>query len=216
MLLTPSGYPPTASGYPPTAIGYPPTASGYPPTAIGYPPTAIGYPPTAIGYPPTASGYPPTAIGYPPTAIVGRIGHSEFFFFNYGTPCSGQMGPRPLVPPPSVAHLPKGPASVSRSGTATAAEMLDSFRVNTVGAFEAAKHSYAALSAADGGGSIVFYSTIAARRGFTNHSLISAGVRLSCPAARVVAAGPGAGPQDHAAPHDPRSPSHCTPPPPLV
>ena len=33
------------------------------------------------GYPPTAIGYPPTAIGYPPTAIVGRIGHSEFFFF---------------------------------------------------------------------------------------------------------------------------------------
>ena len=26
-------------------------------------------------------GYPPTAIGYPPTAIVGRIGHSGFFFF---------------------------------------------------------------------------------------------------------------------------------------
>ena len=61
------------------------TPSGYPPTAVGYPPTGIGYPPTAIGYPPTASGYPPTAIGYPPTAIVGRIGHSEFFFF-YGNP----------------------------------------------------------------------------------------------------------------------------------
>ena len=74
------GYPPTAIGYPPTTIGYPPTAIGYPPTAIGYPPTAIGYPPTAIGYPPTAIGYPPTAIGYPPAAIVGRIGHSEFFF----------------------------------------------------------------------------------------------------------------------------------------
>ena len=40
-----------------------------------------GYPPTAIGYPPTAIGYPPTAIGYPPAAIIGRIGHSEFFFF---------------------------------------------------------------------------------------------------------------------------------------
>ena len=60
--------------------GYPPTAIGYTPTAIGYPPTAIGYPPTAIGYPPTAIGYPPTAIGYPPAAIVGRIGHSVFFF----------------------------------------------------------------------------------------------------------------------------------------
>ena len=36
---------------------------------------------TPSGYPPTASGYPPTAIGYPPTAIIGRIGHSEFFFF---------------------------------------------------------------------------------------------------------------------------------------
>ena len=35
---------------------------------------------TPSGYPPTAIGYPPTAIGYPPTAIVGRIGHSEFFF----------------------------------------------------------------------------------------------------------------------------------------
>ena len=46
-----------------------------------------GYPPTAIGYPPTAIGYPPTAIGYPPAAIVGRIGHYEFFFFHYGTPC---------------------------------------------------------------------------------------------------------------------------------
>ena len=55
----------------------------------GYPPTAIGYPPTAIGYPPTAIGYPPTAISYPPAAIVGRIGHSEFFFFflYYGNPC---------------------------------------------------------------------------------------------------------------------------------
>ena len=74
------GYPPTAIGYPPTAIGYPPTAIGYPPTAIGYPPTAIGYTPTAIGYTPTAIGYPPTAIGYLPAAIVGRIGHSEFFF----------------------------------------------------------------------------------------------------------------------------------------
>ena len=62
---------------------------GYPSTAIGYPPTAIGYPPTAIGYPPAAIGYPPTAIGYPPAAIVGRIGHSEFFFFHYGTPCCG-------------------------------------------------------------------------------------------------------------------------------
>ena len=52
----------------------------------GYPPTAIGYPPTAIGYPPTAIGYPPTAIGYPPAAIVGRIGHSEFFFFSLWHP----------------------------------------------------------------------------------------------------------------------------------
>ena len=75
------GYPPTAIGYPPTAINYTPTAIGYPPTAIGYTPTAIGYPPTAIGYTPTAIGYPPTAIGYPPAAIVGRTGHSEFFFF---------------------------------------------------------------------------------------------------------------------------------------
>ena len=54
--------------------------------------TPSGYPPTAIGYPPTAIGYPPTAIGYPPTAIVGRIGHSEFFFlFYYGTPCLSLM-----------------------------------------------------------------------------------------------------------------------------
>ena len=68
-------------GYPPTAIGYPPTAIGCTPTAISYPPTAIGYPPTAIGCTPTAISYPPTAIGYPPAAIVGRIGHSEFFFF---------------------------------------------------------------------------------------------------------------------------------------
>ena len=42
-----------------------------------------GYPPTAIGYPPTAIGYPPTAISYPPAAIIGRIGHSEFFFLFY-------------------------------------------------------------------------------------------------------------------------------------
>ena len=61
--------------------GYPPTAIGYPPTAIGYTPTAIGHTPTAIGYPPTAIGCTPTAIGYPPAAILGRIGHSEFFFF---------------------------------------------------------------------------------------------------------------------------------------
>ena len=74
------GYPPTAISYTPTAIGYTPTAIGYPPTAIGYTPTAISYPPTAIGYTPMAIGYPPTAIGYPPAAIVGRIGHSNFFF----------------------------------------------------------------------------------------------------------------------------------------
>ena len=57
----------------------------------GYPPTAIGYPPTAIGYTPTAIGYPPTAISYPPAAIIGRIGHSEFFFifFIMATPDSG-------------------------------------------------------------------------------------------------------------------------------
>ena len=45
-----------------------------------------GYLLTAIGYPPTAIGYPPTAIGYPPAAIVGRIGHSEFFFFSLRHP----------------------------------------------------------------------------------------------------------------------------------
>ena len=66
--------------------GYPPTAIGYPPTAIGYTLTAIGYPPAAIGYPSTAIGYPSTAIGYPPAAIVGRIGHSEFFFFSLRHP----------------------------------------------------------------------------------------------------------------------------------
>ena len=79
-------------GYTPTAIGYPPTAIGYPPAAIGYTPTAIGYTPTAIGYPPTAIGYTPTAIGYTPTAIVGRIGHSECFFFHYGTPWAAAAG----------------------------------------------------------------------------------------------------------------------------
>ena len=79
-------------GYPPTAIGYPPTAIGYPPTAIGYTPTAIGYPPTAIGYPPTAIGYPPTAISYPPAAIIGRIGHSEFFFFIFIMATPAQKG----------------------------------------------------------------------------------------------------------------------------
>ena len=47
---------------------------------------AIGYPPTAIGYTPTAIGYTPTAISYPPAAIIGRIGHSEFFFFIMATP----------------------------------------------------------------------------------------------------------------------------------
>ena len=73
-------------GYPPTAIGYPPTAIGYTPTAINYPPAAIGYTPTAISYPPTAIGYPPTAISYPPAAIIGRIGHSEFFFIIMATP----------------------------------------------------------------------------------------------------------------------------------
>ena len=84
--------PPSVTHQPPSVthqpIGYPPTAIGYPPTAIGYPPTAIGYTPTAIGYTPTAIGYPPTAISYPPAAIIGRIGHSEFFFiFYYGNPC---------------------------------------------------------------------------------------------------------------------------------
>ena len=65
---------------------------GYPPTAIGYPPTAIGYTPTAIGYTPTAIGYTPTAIGYPPAAIVGRIGHSEFFFFSIMAPPGQGLG----------------------------------------------------------------------------------------------------------------------------
>ena len=69
----------------------------------GYPPTAIGYPPTAIGYPPTAIGYPPTAIGYPPAAIVGRIGHSEFFFSLIMAPpgerSAVKLGTRPLTPP---------------------------------------------------------------------------------------------------------------------
>ena len=82
------GYPPTAIGYPPTTIGYTPTAIGYTPTAIGYPPTAISYPPAAIGYTPTVIGYPPTAIGYSPAAIVGRIGHSEFFFSIMAPPVS--------------------------------------------------------------------------------------------------------------------------------
>ena len=94
------GYPPTAIGYTPTAIGYTPTAIGYPPTAIGYTPTAIGYPPTAIGYTPMAISYPPTAIGYPPATIIGRIGHSEFFFFfHYGTPWRVVFGNiTPLLP----------------------------------------------------------------------------------------------------------------------
>ena len=48
---------------------------------------------TPSGYPPTAIGYPPTAIGYPPTAIVGRIGHSEFFFL-LGHPLPGGKGAR--------------------------------------------------------------------------------------------------------------------------
>ena len=52
--------------------------------------TPSGYPPTAVGYLPTAVGYPPTAVGYPPTAIVGRIGHSEFFFF-MATPVSWSL-----------------------------------------------------------------------------------------------------------------------------
>ena len=60
---------------------------------------AIGYPPTTIGYTQTAIGYPPPAIGYPPAAIVGRIGHSEFFFFLITappdcaspSPCAGKV-----------------------------------------------------------------------------------------------------------------------------
>ena len=79
--------------------GYPPTAIGYPPTAIGYPPTAIGYTPTAINYPPTAIGYTPTAISYPPAAIIGRIGHSEFFFlFLLWQPLTAPL-PNPLPKP---------------------------------------------------------------------------------------------------------------------
>ena len=96
-------------GYPPTANGYTPTAIGYPPTAIGYPPTAIGYTPMAISYTPMAISYPPTAIRYPPAAIIGRIGHSEFFFFSlwHPLPCRPQQGRpsnvgllRPPRPPP--------------------------------------------------------------------------------------------------------------------
>ena len=34
----------------------------------------------------SAIGYPPTAIGYPPAAIIGRIGHSEFFFLSITAP----------------------------------------------------------------------------------------------------------------------------------
>ena len=67
----------------------------------GYPPTAIGYPPTAVGYPPTAIGYPPTAVGYPPTAIVGRIGHSDSFFFVTAPPAPacvpGALELRPML-----------------------------------------------------------------------------------------------------------------------
>ena len=50
-----------------------------------------GYPSTAIGYLPTAIGYTPTAIGYPLTAIVGRIGHSEFFFLSLRHPLAVPM-----------------------------------------------------------------------------------------------------------------------------
>ena len=95
--------------------GYPPTAIGYPPTAIGYPPTAIGYPPTAIGYPPAAIGYPPTAIGYPPAAIVGRIGHSEFFFFIMAPPAVRRW--RCSLPTPTSA--PSRTRRSSSSGRAT-------------------------------------------------------------------------------------------------
>ena len=59
-----------------------------------------GYPPTAIGYTPTAIGYPPTAIGYPPAAIIGRIGHSEFFF-------SFIMAPPGQLPPASSTGNPR-------------------------------------------------------------------------------------------------------------
>ena len=63
------------------------------------------------------SGYPPTAIGYPPPVIVGRIGHSEFFFLHYGTPWGGlSAGKRPQGGMGGASSLGKGTGVLCEAG----------------------------------------------------------------------------------------------------
>jgi len=67
-----------------------------------------------------------------------------------------------------------GSIPIKSARQATAEEMLQAFRLNAVGAFEAAKAAQPQLTKAEGGGAIVFFSSVAARHGFANHCLISA------------------------------------------
>ncbi len=53
----------------------------------------------------------------------------------------------------------------------TAADMLEAYSLNVVGAALAVKHAAQSLKA--GGGSVVMFSTIAARQGFANHAVIA-------------------------------------------
>ena len=58
--------------------------------------------------------------------------------------------------------------------SASAADFLDAFKINTLGAFLAIKHLAPALSAGAVPGSIVLFSTVAASSGFPNHTAIAA------------------------------------------
>jgi NAD(P)-dependent dehydrogenase (short-subunit alcohol dehydrogenase family) len=52
----------------------------------------------------------------------------------------------------------------------TAADLIDAYRLNVVGAALAVKHAAPALKAA--GGSVVLFSSVAASQGFANHAII--------------------------------------------
>ncbi|MXP63164.1 SDR family oxidoreductase [Roseomonas sp. M0104] len=56
----------------------------------------------------------------------------------------------------------------------TAADFAEAFRLNATGAALAVQAAQPALAAADGGGSVVLFSSIAARAGFPSHALIAA------------------------------------------
>lgn len=54
------------------------------------------------------------------------------------------------------------------------ADFLDAFRLNALGAAQAVQAAQKALARAEGGASVVLFSSIAARQGFANHAAIAA------------------------------------------